>query len=164
MKKALGVFLILTFVAWGGYRVVANINFKRNCGGYLKRAADANTVQLAQRELSTALSYIEKEGLITGYTSVIYRTPSEDVGFWHTNLKASLEELNTVSPNATQLEKSNVLLKLRQTLLDHTGGSESITVPSGISVYPNNALVAVIGVFTFAFLVVGVIVIIRDLK
>jgi len=162
MKKVLGALLILTFVVWGGYRIIATIIFDPNCGGNTKRAADANTIPLAQQELQTALNYMEKERLTSGYTSIIYITPDEDIGFWHTNLKASLEELKAVSPNASQLEKSNVLLKLRQTLLDQ-GKGESITVPPGISVYPSNATVAFMGVFTFILLVVGVIIIFKDL-
>ncbi|MDP2696363.1 MAG: hypothetical protein Q8O87_03920 [bacterium] len=32
--------------------LVLCINFDRNCGGYLKRAADANTIQLAEENLA----------------------------------------------------------------------------------------------------------------
>jgi hypothetical protein len=53
-------------------------------------------------------------------------------------LKASLNELNTIPENAQQLEKSNVLMKLRETLLDNTSDGTEVTCPAGISIYPNN--------------------------
>jgi hypothetical protein len=71
---------------------------------------------------------------------VLWRTPSEDIGFWYYNLYTSRQELENLRPDATQLEKSNVLMKLRETLLDQTGGSTHVTVPAGISIYPHNVL------------------------
>lgn len=73
----------------------------------------------------------------TEYTSVIYRTPDEDIGYWYDNLSASLKELREMPADASQLERSNVLMKLRETLVGSEG--VSLTMPSGISVYPSNA-------------------------
>ena len=50
---------------------------------------------------------------------------------------ASLEELRMVPEGATQLEKSNILMKLRETLIDQ-GQIVHVTVPRGISVFPHN--------------------------
>ena len=36
--------------------------------GYLKRAADANTIILANEEFSKAISYLESNNLTSGYT------------------------------------------------------------------------------------------------
>ncbi len=159
MKKGLCVLFILLFCVWAGIRIVAAIQFDRNCGGYLKRAADANTVELAKKQLKVSLDYMEREGLITGYTSVLYRTPDEDVGFWYTNIKSSLTELEQMNPNATQLERSNLLMKLRETLLDE-GKNTSITIPSGISIYPNNVAMAFFGWLSAILMVIGVVVVI----
>ena len=114
------------------------------CLGYLKRAADANTVSVAHRELSKALKYLESKKLITGYTSVIYTTPDEDIGFWYTNIKAAQDELVSVmkNPKSTPLERSNVLMKLRETLLDKSGGNDKLTYPHGIAWYPHNSVYA----------------------
>jgi len=150
--------LISTLVIWGGYRVVANIIFTQNCGGYLKRAADANTAELAKKELSSAINYIEKKNLTSGYTSIIYKTPDEDIGFWYMNLKSSLSELQSITPQTSQLEKSNILLKLRQTLLDISDNNEKVTVPDGISIYPHNGLVCFIGVITGLLALIGVFI------
>lgn len=115
------------------------VKFDRECEGRLKRAADANTAEVARRELGAALAYLERAGMTEGYTSVVYRTPDEDIGFWYSNLKAAQGELEAVGESATKLEKSNVLMKLRETILDQDGqGKTVVTTPSGIAVYPHN--------------------------
>jgi hypothetical protein len=142
------------FATWATVRIVSAVQYDQNCGGYLKRAADANTVDLAKQELSRALTYINANGIKEGYTSVAWRTPDEDLGFWHTNLSASLQELDTINTEASQLEKTNALMKLRETLLDH-GDSASVTEPDGISIYPNNVSMAWFGWLSFALMIVG---------
>ena len=135
------MFVAAMLLGWIGQRTVAYIQFDRKCAGYLKRAADSNTVEMAVGELSIAVQYATRHKLTTGYTSVLWTTPDEDVGFWYSNLTASLKELRSVKPDAGQLEKTNVLMKLRETLLDSgEKGSTVITVPNGITVYPNNTL------------------------
>jgi len=143
MKKT-GIALIaiglVLFIAWGTFRTVANIQFDRKCGGYLKRASDANTIEIAKRELQRAVSYAEKEELTQGYTNILWQTPKEDIGFWFGNIKASLEELNQISSDATKLERTNVLMKLRETLLDQSDTGLKVTVPPGISIFPYNVV------------------------
>lgn len=158
VNSTTSIILLLPILFWTGYRAVADIKFNRGCGGYLKRAADANSVELAKAELTKAIHYIESRGMTTGYTSIVYNTPDEDVGFWYTNLKTSLKDLEDLGPNASPMEKSNTLIKLRETLLDHGNGTEHVTMPSGISVYPNNLGVAVLASFgTLLALISGLI-------
>jgi hypothetical protein len=137
-KLVLGIIIILPFLGLGGARFIKTVQFDRACGGHIKRAGDANTVEMATEEMKVVIKYLEENKMTEGYTSVLYNTPDEDIGFWHKNLKSSLEELEKVQPETTQLERSNILLKLRQTLLDHTQSGEKVTAPDGISVYPNN--------------------------
>ena len=150
MKGIVATILTVLFLLWAGVRIVNHIQFDRNIGGYLKRAADANTVELAEKNLSVAVEYLERNGLTSGYPSILWRTPDEDVDFWFTNLKSSLDELHSVKPEAAQLEKTNVLMKLRETLLDQGNkGSTSVTAPSGMSVFPNNTAYALWGEVSF---------------
>jgi len=116
----------------------------KDCLGYLKRAADSNTVERAHTEMDRALKYLDEHKIRSGYTSVVYNTPNEDIGFWYKNLVDAKMELAKVKENkqATELEKSNVLMKLRETLLDHGGSGERLTVPMGLSRYPQNGPVA----------------------
>lgn len=163
MKKILGVLLLFPVLLWAGLRIYNNIVYNIDCGGHIKRAADANTVELAAQELKTVIAYLEARGMTSGYTSVLYRTPDEDVGFWYQNLKASLGELEKVMPETTQLERSNILIKLRETLLDH-GQSVTVTRPSGISIYPNNVGYAWFGWLSLVAAIVGVVLIIIGLE
>ena len=114
--------------------IVKVVKFDVSCGGYLKRAANANSIGLAKKQLGTALSYIETNNLTCGYTSILYKSPDEDLGFWYTNLKQAYSSLDDTR-QYTQLEESNVLMKLRETICD----GQNITIPQGISRFPGNA-------------------------
>lgn len=155
MKKILGVMLLFPLLLWAGLRIYNGITYDIDCSGHIKRAADANTVELATQEMKTVVGYLEAKGMTSGYTSILYRTPDEDIGFWYQNLKASLGELEKVTPQTTQLERSNLLIKLRETLLDH-GQSVTITDPNGISIYPNNVVYALFGWLGLMFFIIGV--------
>lgn len=134
-------------------RYDANLNYIGN----LNRAANANTVELATKELEKSVSYLEQNGITKGNTGVIFKTPQKDVGFWFDNLKASLNELKSVSPEASQLEKSNVLMKLRETLLDNGENGSKLAAPSGIIYFPNNGLWLIAWIYFYATFVIGLI-------
>lgn len=149
MKATIGTILLLAALVIFGFRIAKKIEFKQNVSGYLKRAADANTIPLAEEEISRALLYLEKQELTSGNTGVFIQTPDRDITFWYKNLKASQQELQNLN-STSALEKTNVLIKLRETLVD-TGESTKVTVPSGIDVYPNNKL----WTFLIFFAIVG---------
>lgn len=137
-----------------------------DCIGHLKRASDANSVELAKKELKTAIDYLEKNDITEGTTGVFLFRPSNDVSFWYSNLKVALEDLNRLPSNVTELEKSNVLIKLRETLLDHDQTGDVITVPSDIQFFPYNGFWLFVETFgTIWFLLcctVGFFWLIRD--
>jgi len=166
MRKLLGFILVLPFLAWAGVRTVAAIQYDRHCGDHLKRAADANTVDLAIAEMDTALAYIEAHGLTQGHTNVLWTTPDCDMGFWHKNLSQARAELRDVKPDTAMLERTNILMKLRETLLDHSGenGKEKVTQPDGISIAPNNVAYAWWGWVSALFAFIGVITFIVGLE
>lgn len=143
MKKFSVIFLILLFIGLSGFRIYHNIIIKKEVTGYLKRATDASTIELALNDLQTAIKYLENNNLTTGFTSILYESPDEDVAFWYNNLKASEAELEKAK-NSSSLEKTNVLLKLKESLLDDGKKSSSVTYPAGISIYPNNKLVTIL--------------------
>jgi len=142
--------------------IVKDIQFDQRCAGFLKQAADASSVELAERQLNKAIDYIEKNGLTSGYTSVIYKTEDENIGFWYENLKVCQKELAETRGNST-LENTNVLMKLRESLTDNSEQGTKLTIPAGIYLYPNNALFLVAnwisGIVIFAFLIWGMVVI-----
>lgn len=161
MGKSTKAFLIiaiifsLIFCAWLTARIVKDVQFNNNCEQYLKRAADANTVETAKEELAKAISYAERNNLTQGIVSIFLKQPKNDIGFWYKNLTESYEELNNISEEASQLEKTNVLMKLRETLTDYNDNGVSVTLPNGIEIYPNNVLYfwwsLISGILCFAF-------------
>ncbi|MBW1297319.1 hypothetical protein [Aquimarina litoralis] len=138
MKSIIGTLLIAVSLVIFGVRISKKIQFKQNVSGYLKRAADASTIEIANEELTKVITYLEANNLTSGYTSMIWETPNEDIGFWYKNLKASQNELQNLKSESA-LERTNVLIKLRETLLD-TGKRTKVTIPRGLAVYPNNKL------------------------
>lgn len=144
MRKSAKTFLVLAivttmiFLVWGGVRTVKGISFDKNCTQYLKRAADANSVEMAKEELGKAISYSESQRLTEGVVSIFLHQPKNDIGYWYSNMVTAYEELENLPDNSTPLEKTNVLMKLRETLTDSNSDGTTVTVPGGISIYPNN--------------------------
>ena len=147
------IFTVL-FLAIATVTVVKEIVFDMNCTQYIKRAADANTVELAKDELEKAISYAEEEDLTEGIVSIFLHQPQNDIGFWYNNMKEAYSELENLPEEATPLEKTNVLMKLRESLTDETDSGISVTMPSGISLYPYNAMYFWIGIIFVIFAIV----------
>ncbi len=146
MKKVRPLILILAIIfsislcGWAALRIVNAVSFDINCEQYLKRAADANSVEMAKKELEQAILYAESNGLTEGRVSIFLNQPKNDIGFWYENMKTSYEELEKLPEDASALEKTNVLMKLRESLTDANSKSVKVTLPEGISIYPNNVL------------------------
>lgn len=155
MKAIIGFLLLIPLTIWGVGRIYNGIRYDMDCGGNLKRAADANTVQMAAKELDVVLAYLEKNGMTDGYTSVLWRTPAEDVAFWYNNIRSAREELNKVTDQTSQLERTNVLMKLRETLLDNGDKGMSVTDPSGISIFPHNTIWMFFGILSLVVSLIG---------
>jgi len=149
---ALSLISFLLFTSWMTVRMVEGYQFNKNVSGHLKRAANANTVEMASSELKLSIDYLKENDLTSGSTYIIFDTPSKDVGYWYQNLESASSELNKVNDKTAQLEKSNLLLKLRETLTDqNSDGETEVIAPDGISIYPNNLLFAIWGWISFAF-------------
>ena len=134
----LAVVATLAFGAWLTVRIVKDVQFDLNCTQFLKRAANASTIDLAKEDLSKAISYAEKKHLTEGVVSILFHQPKNDVGYWYQNMLQAYSELDNLSENASSLEKSNVLMRVREALTDQTDSGVSVTVPDGIEIYPHN--------------------------
>ena len=138
MKKfiliVLAAILFLTpFVVWG-HSYIKTIEFDVNCGDYLKLAADANSIDVAEKHLAKAVTYLETHNLTSGYTKVFYYKPTNDIGMWYENLKTAHTQLQEMQATEyTELDQSNMLMKLRETILNDNG---TLTHPQGISMVP----------------------------
>lgn len=135
-----GIFVTLTIICIilpiivYGCAIFKVISIESECINYLEMAADANSVDLANKHLSTAIEYLEKHGLTSGNTKIFIYRPTNDIGFWYENLKSAQTQLSELSQKEelTELEESNALMKLRETLLDE----DAVTHPDLISFYP----------------------------
>ncbi|MCL2462595.1 MAG: hypothetical protein FWF44_08010 [Defluviitaleaceae bacterium] len=144
MKKAitmaLAILFTAVFIAWAVIRIAASYAFNVNCEQYLQRAATANSIALASSNLDTALQYLEDRGLTSGQVSIILHQPSNDIGYWYSNLKSAQTELKNMDANATQLEVSNELMKIKETLISTTSNGEVLIRPDGMEIYPHNGI------------------------
>ena len=147
-----------------GLVTVRKIQYERDVSGHLKLAADANSTEFAERKLKLATDGMEawdfcNDGGENCFTSVIYRTPEDDVGYWRENIESTLADLQSMSDaeRADNLIESNQLMKVRETLLDSGPSGDHVTDPKGIFKYPNNTgfalwlTVALIGLGIGAF-------------
>ena len=123
------------------YSIVKDIQFSANCGDYLELSADANSVVLAEKHLTTAINYLEENNLTSGQAKWFVAYPKNDISLWFENLKTAQIQLQEMikDGNYTELEQSNMLMKLRETLMDG-GENERITLPLAISLAPNGTL------------------------
>lgn len=128
--------IIVPFIVYGA-AIVQTIQMDSNCISYFEMAADANSVELAEKHLASGIKYLEENNLTKGNTKVLVYKPTKDLGLWYENLKSAqiqLQELNS-QEELTELEESNALMKLRETLLNSEG---SVTHPPMISFYPSH--------------------------
>lgn len=154
MKKFLSLLILTIGLICPTVTIVKSIQFNQNCKGYLKQTADANSVELALDRLNKAIDYVEANNLTFGYTSVIYRTEDENIEFWYKNLLTCKQEL-TECIESSQFEKTNVLMKVRESLTDQSEHGIVITCPPGLSRYPNNKVFAFFNFFSLLIALFG---------
>ena len=136
MKKILLVLLALIIfllpIGSFTYTIIQGIKFDAQCGDYLKLSADANNLEIAEKHLSKAIDYLERENLTSGYNKVFFYYPKNDIGLWYENLKSTQLQLQETikKSNYTELEESNMLMKLRETIID----GQHLTLPMGIPI------------------------------
>lgn len=118
---------------------ISEYKFNTRFQQYIERAANANTISLAKGNLDIAILYLENNNLTNGVVSVILHQPCNDIGYYYSNLKSAQKELNNTSYLATQLETSNILLKLHETLLGNIQGE--MPGPNGMARYPYNRII-----------------------
>lgn len=149
----MAIIFTLSSLGWFVAKSVKENVFVFGCESYLKLAADASTIEMAKPQLDKAIKYLEDHNLTIGIVSVFFKNPTNDIGFFYRNLKAAQAELEKANPNITQLEESNLLMRLRKTLLED-GKSTVVTCPNGISVYPNNKVYFWWGIISLFFTIV----------
>ena len=131
------IICVIVPIAVYGVGIVNAVQMDANCISYFKMASDANSVELAKKHLSSGIKYLEENNLTNGSTKIFINNPRNDIGLWYENLKSAQTQLQELKDREglTDLEESNALMKLRETLLNSEG---SVTHPSMISFYPSH--------------------------
>jgi len=136
---ALAILFTMSFLIWSGVRIYAAVDFSLGYNSYAKLAANASTVELALRHLDEAIGYVERQEYGDGTVSIFVKNQNNNVGIWRENLIGARDELRNMPEDADITARTNLLMKLREVLMDSTSSSSDVvTHPSGISVYPNN--------------------------
>lgn len=159
MKHLIGSMLIVIGLIAPAACTVKRVQFKQECEGYLKQTADASTAALALERLNHAIEYTEANQLTKGYTSVLWTTEDENIGFFYQNLKMCQSELEACLISS-QLEQTNVLMKVRESLMDGT----EMTIPIGLSLYPNNLIWGILSCLSIFLIITGVVLINQKLS
>ena len=161
MKKfsliMLAIVLILIPIIYYGGMIVRSVEFSRDCTSYLSLSANANSVEIAEERLTAAIDYLEENNLTSGDCKFfVSNRPENDIGYWYNNLKSAQTQLREIIINnsATELEKSNVLMKLRETLLD----DDHIVTPTRLWIYPNQTLIISIAIIIWAIWIIPVVI------
>ena len=94
---------------WAVLRLSAYVEFNVNCEQYIKRAADASTVETAVSELEKAISYAEENNLTDGVVSIFLHQPRNDIGFWYNNITEAYEELKNLPEEGRFLNLEEIL-------------------------------------------------------
>lgn len=115
------------------YRYVV---FKSNCLEYFNLAANANDSKLAEKYITLGINYLEDNDLTCGNTSICIKKPNNDIEFWYNNIKSAQAQLQQINDHdqLTDLDESNILMKLRESLLNSDG---EVIHPRYIAYYPN---------------------------
>ena len=138
---------VALFIFLALFGIVRGYFFSRDCGSYLKLAADAPTVERASGFMETAIAYLVATGRTQGNSAVIFKTPKNDVGIWYQQTRAALETTRAIiqkGAGASQLERDNALMKIRETLLDMGESGTQLTLPSHISIVPYQVLIVIL--------------------
>lgn len=133
---------VIIFIIWCIFQIKASYTLDVNFYQHLKRATNANTIDIAREELTYAVSYLEENNLTSGNTSFFLNIPENDIEFWYINLNAALYEFNNIPDDATILEKTNILMKFKKY-------GENYSQPFGISTYPYQKLYFLVGLISF---------------
>lgn len=146
--KVLATICIISLLLVSIFSIVWWYDFKNECEDYLKLTGDAPTIEKADMFLEKALNYIERKKMTNGNSAFLFRTPQNDVGIWYYQIKGAKETTNGLlkkikqdPSSATQLEKDNALMKIREVVLDNSEKGTKVTIPLHITWFPSQILI-----------------------
>jgi hypothetical protein len=155
-RRYLILAIILTFVFFSVLtgEIVRRYRFKMGCEDWLKLASETMDIYQAKEFLAKGIKYLEHKNLTTVNSAYFLKSPSADLGLWYQRLKRGEELLAEVirrkeKGEATPLEISNTLIKLKEFLVDVKEKETVVTLPTKIWLFPNQII------FLISYLISG---------
>lgn len=144
----------MTFVIFA-FIIMAQ-NFEDTHGRLLRRAATAQTAEVALSSLDQALRGLEADGLTHGNTAFFRARRETDIGLWYQGLRSARTELQTALASSPASEASQQLALRRFHDRLAYGGPEGtvLIMPESIACHPwNRALLGILfALVLFVFL------------
>lgn len=134
-----GVLVIVVAVAVLGIQwYTCEFSLKQQLTTPLSRVAMSSNVQMASENLKDAIDYLERNHLTSGNSSMLFPDKLNDLEYFHTNLLNAQAELNraVANKNMSQLEESNVLLRIKEVVTHHNATGE-VFLPANLEYYPH---------------------------
>ncbi|MFC3813303.1 hypothetical protein [Lacihabitans lacunae] len=160
MKNLLGIVLILICILIYRSRYQKESILNQKVTNNLTKAVNASTKEIASEELTKTLTYLKSKKLTKGFTSIMWKTKNEDIGYWYENLEASKRKLQP-QKSANRLENTLALKKLNEAIMD-TGKKTRPIVPEGLAVYPNNKQWAFLMTIATLMAIIGTTILIHE--
>lgn len=155
---AISVLLAMPFFGWAITRIVKNQEFDNNATYYIDGASKAKDIKSACEQINIANDYLVNNGLTSGYTSIISRTPDEDLFVFYQDIDKKMKYF-CLTKDYT--DESYIILYQKYVDMREMKPHD-ISVPPGISIYPYNllyliwmfvsivmAIISIIGIVTF---------------
>jgi len=147
----------ISLILWAGYRLVIAVDFDISYKQNIKKAVKATTVEEARGYLKVAVVYLEKRNITKGHTSIFLQSKDENVGLWYIGVKKSLNSLNKVTTDTTEVGEEKILLQLRKKLTRPSFLGNQVVFPAGISVYPSNTLIFYWGMISLVVCIICIL-------
>lgn len=161
MKTFLSLVCIVSFscfVAWLLIRIYRVLCFYKNCESYIRNSMNTASIDIAKSELEHAISYLEKNNLTSGRTSIVTSKLHNDIGYFYKNLKKQYDFLDHKCKNSlTEVNIQNILKEYEDNLHSRTANGVKTLIPEGISIYPSNTVFCIWGTMSFITLVISFI-------
>lgn len=157
-KLGIGFICFIVFLGWAAARINATIQFNMHIGNYISQASTSPNPTIATQKLEAAIAEAKRTNLTAGNTGIFFQFPGNDVGFWYQRLVDSQKILQTLPANDSQLETSNTMMRVHESI---TAPDGHVRTPQGIEIFPNNVTFFWWGLLSFLgaglFIILGLV-------
>jgi hypothetical protein len=143
----LSIALVLPFLGWSCTRIVLAVKFDNHCTSLIDEANKTGSPAAARAFLWKAEDYLREHNLAHGSTSIFFADQDE-------NLEKFSKFVHGQADDAEYAMNNNRPMKSE---LDSTFSTTLINPPSGISIYPHNAIFMWWGIMGFVLAVFGLL-------